>query len=133
MMGERTGRVRDGGRTMRIARRLERGLAAEAGVELPEPSAAQAPLVIDGELHDQIMRLLSIVHRVAAAHLADRKEIDRAATRHRPRLRRQHGADTEAAAGHAATRHDHSPIGGDNLSRLRTTGSMTIARLEQSL
>ena len=55
MMREGTARICDGRRPVGVPCRPESGLAGKAGIDLPEPLSAQAPLVVHGEFHDEIM------------------------------------------------------------------------------
>jgi hypothetical protein len=55
---------------------------------------AERPLVSRRQFHEQIMRMLAIVNRLAAAQLAARQQIRIAASIDRPRLEADHCRET---------------------------------------
>ena len=59
---------------MRIADRSERRLTRKARIHLPSPVRRERPAVIDRELHEKVVRLLTIVNRVVSADLTCREE-----------------------------------------------------------
>ena len=88
---------------MRVRDRTERRLADRSAVREPANAAAKRPLVLERELHEQVVRVLAIVNGVAVAGLTGRKQIGIPAAADRPRLGTEHRAHANAtAAGLAA-------------------------------
>src|SRR3954463_287572 len=92
--GERTWHRRD---AMRERGRPERRLARGTAVQLQSNTAGERPIVGDGELHEQVVRMLAIVDRLPAAHFPAGEQIRIAAPANRPRLEADPRAHAEGA------------------------------------
>ena len=118
---------------MRLARRAKRRFTGKARVQLPAPRSAQLTVVIDGELHEQLVGLLPIVDGVPVAHLGSREQTQRSTARNRPRLGTEHRPNAKPAAREAASGGEHAPIQASCLTGPGTAGSVAITRLVESL
>jgi hypothetical protein len=78
-------------------------------------------------------RLLTIVQRVAVAHLTGGQTIQRATAWHRPGFRTEHGPNAEPAATKVAASHRHAPVDSCGLPSASPAGPVTIARFIQRL
>ena len=116
---------------MRISRGTERRLTCKATVYLPSPTSNEAALVVDRELHEQVV-LLSVVDGVTLAHLACRQKTQRTATRHRPRFCAEHRPNPEASTTNVAPPHEHAPVDTACLSGAGTARPVSIARFVTS-
>ena len=126
-------RVRHGRRTVRVSGRAERGLSRHAGIDLPPPRSAERALVVDGQFHDEIVRLLAVVDGVAVTDLACREVVQRAAAGHRPRLGAQHRAHTDTTAAKPSTGHEHAPVEAARLAGAEAARSVAVARFVEAL
>ena len=133
VMGDRRDRIRHRRRTVWKAGRTERRLARKAAVEVPSQLPAERPLVVGGKLHEQIVRVLAVVNRVAFADLAAREKIDAAAVGNGPGLGAEHRTQAETPAAQGPARHQHDPVDAAQLMLLRPAGAMDIARFVQVL
>ena len=95
---------------VRIRSGTEGRLASGPAIELPPHCGDQGPIVFRRELHEQIVRMLSIVNGFALADLAGGKQIGVAAARNRQRLQAEHRVEAEAAAANLAHGHSHHPV-----------------------
>ena len=131
----RDGRNRVGDRRGAMWKRdgPERRLAGEAGIDLPAQRPAQRAIVIGGQLHEEVVRMLAVVNRVALAHLAAGQEIQETAIAHRPRFRAPHRPQPDAPAGEWSPRHQHAPVHAADLMGAGAAGPMPIARFGDQL
>jgi len=70
VMRNRRDRIRERRETMWKRDRAQRWFACEAAIELPCHGGGQRTLVLRRELHEEVMRMLSIVDRVSIADFA---------------------------------------------------------------
>ena len=77
-MRDRGDRI-EGPRAGAESRGAKRRFTGETSVDLPPHRPAQRPVVVAGELHEEVVRVLPIVDRVTLAHLSGRQLIQRAA------------------------------------------------------
>ena len=76
---DRRNRIQHRRHAMRESDRAERWFPCESAINLPAQRTAQRPIVVRRKLHEEVVRMLTIVNRVAVAHLSRGEEIDRAA------------------------------------------------------
>ena len=114
---------------MRKRRRAERRFAREARVGVQVQAAAERTLVIRSQFHEEIVRMLSIVNRVAVAHFTGGQQVGIAAAGNRPWLNAEHGAQANAAGAHRPPQHAHEPVDAAGL----VTGAVNLSRLVQEL
>src|SRR6187200_1923971 len=90
-------------------------------------------VVVDGELHEQVMRLLPIMDGVALTHLAEHEVVQGAASGNRQWLGTEHRADAEAAGAEVATSHGHAPVDASDLMSAGAASPVAIARFVDAL
>ena len=120
-------------RPVRKPRRSECRFASKASVDLPPQRSCDRPIVVGRELHEEVMRVLPIVNRVALAHLAVGQKIDEATGVDRPWLRAQHRAQAESSAAERPPAHHHEPVHAAGLMRLKSSGAMDLTGLVEKL
>src|SRR6185503_14052566 len=103
-------RIRKRRRPMRERGRTERRLPRWSHIELPSSRSGQSVVVLRGQLHEQIVRMLSVVDGVPFTYLAGREQIRIATSANRPRLCAQHGSQREAARSEVTLRRPHCPV-----------------------
>ena len=116
MVRNRRDRVREGRSPVRKTRRTERGLAGQRGIAMQPEPVGERPLVVDRQLHEQIVRMLPIVNGIAVTDLTGREQVRVAATRYRPRFQAEHRAHADTAAPDRAPQHAHEPINAAGLA-----------------
>ena len=90
MMRNRHERIQHGRRAVRERGRPERRLAGGRDIQLPLEGSHEWSVVLGRKLHEQTMRMLTIVNCVAPADLTRREEIRIPAAPNRPRFCTQH-------------------------------------------
>ena len=83
---------------MREPRRAQRRFAGQCRVRVQAQAAGKRPLVVGGQLHEQVVRMLQIVDGVAGADLAGGDQVGIAAAADRPRLGAEHRPNADPAA-----------------------------------
>src|SRR5580765_5580775 len=115
MMGDRRERIRHSGHPMRVRDRAERGLRRRPSVDLPPCRAGQRRVVLGGDLHCEVMRMLTIVDLLAVTLFARGQQVRVAATANRPRLETEHATESHMAASDATPCHTHYPVDASHL------------------
>src|SRR5689334_19154907 len=109
---------------MRKRNRAKRRFAGEPAIHLPSPRAAQPPIVVGGEFHEEIVRVLAIVKRVLLADFSGGEKTDVSTSRNTPGLDAHHRPEPQPSATERTPRHQHSPIRADELLVAESSGAM---------
>jgi len=97
-------------RAMRERDRPHRRLADGRRVQRDADAIGDRALEESGELHDEIVRVLSVVQRLALVRLSGLEEQGITLTAQRPRLGAAHRAELELARRGLPRRHEHRPV-----------------------
>ena len=124
---QRRDRVRHRRRPVRKRHRAERRFGRRPSKYLPAQAARQRRVVLGRQLHDQIVRMLAVVDRLAVALLARGEQVGIAAARDGERLEAEHAAERQSPAREGPLRHAHEPVDAAALV------GPAIARLVQEL
>jgi hypothetical protein len=133
MVADRCDRIVHRREAMRESRWPERGLAGEGRIELPADRLHQRPVVLRGQLHEEIVRMLTIVDGVPFANLSRRQHVERAASWQRPRLETEHRSEAERSLSSASPRHRHTPVAALELMCAESAGPVNVSRLIDEL
>ncbi len=132
-MADRRDRIRHGRRTMGKGDRTKGGLAGKTAIELPAHVAAERTVVLGCDFHQQVVRVLAIMNRVAIAQLARGQEIGITAAANGRRLQADHRAEAEAPGTQLAAGHHHQPVDAAGLTRSAVRIGLLVQVLEKGV
>src|SRR6185312_7765720 len=95
----------------------EGGFTRRSAIGEPAKTLTNRPLVLERQLHEQVVRVLSIVNGVAIAQLTCGEQIWIATSSDRPRLGAEHRGHAHATVSDLTTRHAHDPVDAAGLVR----------------
>src|SRR4051812_7250860 len=110
VVANRRERARHRRDAMRECRRTECRLADGPSVHLQPDIPGDRPVVRRRELHEQIVRMLTIVDGLSLANLAARQHIGVPAPANRPRLEADHSPKAEMSGAETSISHPHEPV-----------------------
>ena len=115
VMTERRGRIVCGGRAVHERHGPECRLANGTTREREASRLRQRHSPDGRQLHEQVVRMLSVDQRMSVDRLAGLQDLAVAILSDRRRVETEHARQRQTSAGHLATRHAHPPVRHDEL------------------
>src|SRR6266571_2283830 len=99
---------------MRVSAWTHGRISHRRGIKRKETVFSQPQVVQRGHLHDEVVRMLPVIDRLAESRLSllEKQRIE--ALRYGCRLQAEHGSERKLAAPDLALRHGHKPVGRKN-------------------